>query len=53
LLSGAAWARFEVGPEQARDHPALRGTALRVCPTCTGRHPDWAERVAAALGLNS
>ena len=51
LISGAAWGRFEVGPDVASDHPALKGTALRVCPTCLGRHPDWQDRIASALGL--
>lgn len=51
LLSGAAWPRFEVGPDAARDHPGLQGTALRVCPTCVGRHPDWRDQLMAAFGL--
>jgi hypothetical protein len=51
LISGAAWGRFEVDPSVAGDHPAFKGTALRVCPTCVGRHPDWRDRIASALGL--
>jgi hypothetical protein len=51
LLSGAAWARYEVDPAAVRDHPGLNGTTLRVCPTCIGRHPDWRAELAAALGL--
>jgi hypothetical protein len=51
LISGAAWGRFEVADDTARDHPALRGTALRVCPTCIERHPDWLDRISTALGL--
>jgi hypothetical protein len=52
LLSGAAWGRYDVDPAAVEGHPALKGTALRVCPTCVGRHPDWQERLAAALGLD-
>jgi hypothetical protein len=51
LLSGAAWARYDVDPAVVGDHPALKGTSLRVCPTCLGRHPDWQQRLASALGL--
>jgi hypothetical protein len=51
LLSSAAWGRFEVDPDVVRDHPSLKDTALRVCPTCLGRHPDWQERLRTALGL--
>lgn len=50
LLSGAAWGRFEVGAAAA-GHRALNGTALRVCPTCAERHPDWRNRLATSLGL--
>jgi hypothetical protein len=52
LISGAAWGRYEVDPALADGHPALKGSALRVCPTCVGRHPDWRERIATALGLS-
>lgn len=51
LISGAAWGRVEVGPGVADNHPALKGTALRVCPTCVQRHPDWQSRILASLGL--
>jgi len=51
LISGAAWGRYEVDPGVVRDHPALKGAALCVCPACLGRHPDWQERIASALGL--
>jgi hypothetical protein len=53
LISGAAWGRFEVDPAHVGDHPSLKGNALRVCPTCVGRHPDWREQLRAALGLGS
>jgi hypothetical protein len=51
LISGAAWGRLEVDPAVVSDHPALKGSELRVCPTCVGRHPDWQERIRSALGI--
>jgi len=51
MLSGAAWGRYEVDPALVRDHPSLNGTALRVCPTCIGRHPDWQAQLRTAFGL--
>lgn len=51
LISGAAWARLEVPVGAASAHPALNGSLVRACPTCVQRHPDWHERVLAALGL--
>jgi hypothetical protein len=51
LISGAAWGRLELPPEAEVDHPALRGSTLRCCPSCIGSHPDWQERVLIALGL--
>jgi hypothetical protein len=53
LLSGAAWGRLELPPGAEVEHPALRGSTLRACPTCIGRHPDWQNRMLAALGLGS
>jgi hypothetical protein len=51
LLSGAAWARLEVSAETSVSHPALSGSLVRACPTCVQRHPDWKDRIMAALGL--
>jgi len=51
LISGAAWGRLELPPDAEVDHPALSGSALRCCPSCIGRHPDWQDRVLVALGL--
>jgi hypothetical protein len=51
LISGAAWGRLELRAETEIDHPALRGSTLRACPTCIARHPDWQERLLSALGL--
>jgi hypothetical protein len=51
LISGAAWGRLELPAGVEVEHPALRGTTLRACPTCIGRHPDWQDRLLSALGL--
>ena len=53
LISGAAWGRLELGPGVEVEHPALRGSTLRACPTCIDRHPDWQQNVLSALGLGS
>jgi len=53
LLSGAAWGRLEVPPDAQVEHPALRGSTLRACPTCIGSNPDWQSRMLAALGVGS
>jgi len=52
LISGAAWAHFEVPHDAQIEHPAYRGTSLRACPSCIQRHPDWRERLLTALGLS-
>lgn len=52
LLSGVAWGRFELPSNVAVEHPALRGTTLRTCPTCIDRHPDWEQQLNVSLGLN-
>lgn len=51
LISGAAWGRLELPAEAEVEHPALRGTTLRACPTCVGRHPDWQAELLSSLGL--
>jgi hypothetical protein len=51
LLSGAAWGRLELPRGIEVEHPALRGTTLRACPTCTQRHPDWQTQLLQSLGL--
>jgi hypothetical protein len=51
LISGAMWGRLELPAGVAVEHPALRGSTLRACPSCIERQPDWQERVLAALGL--
>jgi hypothetical protein len=51
LISGAAWARLELPPGAEVEHPALKGSAFRVCPTCMQRHPDWQGELLATLGL--
>lgn len=51
LLSGAAWGRLMLPPGAVIDHPGLQGAALRVCPTCIGRHPNWSSELRRSLGL--
>ena len=51
LISGAAWGRLELPAEAEVEHPALRGTTLRACPACIGRHPDWQAELLTSLGL--
>lgn len=51
LISSAAWGRLELPPGAEVDHPALKGSTLRACPSCVGRHPDWQERLLVSLGL--
>lgn len=52
LLSGAAWGRLEVPPEVSVEHPAMRGSTLRACPSCVSRHPGWQEELLVSLGLS-
>jgi hypothetical protein len=51
LISGAAWGRLELPPGAEVDHPALKGSAFRVCPTCIQRHSDWQQSLLESLGL--
>jgi len=53
LLSGAAWGRLQLPPGAEIEHPALKGSLFRVCPTCIGRHPDWEQSLLESLGLGS
>jgi hypothetical protein len=50
LLSGAAWGRLELPAGTGLEHPALAGSTLRACPTCSS-DPDWQSRVLASLGI--
>lgn len=52
LFSGTAWGRFELPPGADVEHPALRGSQLRTCPTCIDRHPDWHAQLMDSLGLS-
>jgi hypothetical protein len=53
LISGAAWGRLELPPGAEVEHPALRGSTLRACPTCVGSTPDWQSRVLRSFGLGA
>jgi hypothetical protein len=50
LISGAAWGRLELPDHAAVEHPALVGSTLRACPSCSS-DPDWQHRVLASLGF--
>ena len=52
LIAGAAWGRRELPHGAEVDHPALKGSTFRACPTCCGNHPDWQHRVLASFGIN-
>ena len=52
LISGASWGRLELPPEVELDHPALKGSTLRACPSCIGGDPEWQNRVLASLGIS-
>ena len=53
LLSGAAWGKLELPEGAAVEHPALKGSHFRCCPSCVQRHPDWAEELLSSLGVSS
>jgi hypothetical protein len=53
LISGAAWGRLELPRGVEVEHPALKGSHFRCCPSCVQRHPDWQESLLASLGLSS
>jgi hypothetical protein len=50
LISGAAWGRLELPAGASLDHPALAGSTLRACPSCSS-DPNWQHRVLASLGF--
>jgi hypothetical protein len=52
LISGAAWARMELPPGAAIEHPAVKDTKLLACPSCVAGDPGWADSAFAAVGLN-
>ena len=51
ILSGAAWGRIELPAGAMVDHPSVKGTAARACPTCVGQYPDWQKRALSSLGV--
>ena len=52
LISGASWGQLELPSGAEIEHPGLRGSTLRACPTCISRHPDWQEQLLTSLGLS-
>ncbi len=53
LISGAAWGRLALPAEASVDHPAVKESSARACPTCMGQYPDWQDRALRSLGLAS
>jgi hypothetical protein len=53
LLSGASWGRLDLPEGSAVQHPALKGSTLRACPSCIGGAPDWQHRVLSSLGISA
>ncbi len=53
LLSGAAWAKTPLPAGAAVDHPAVRGSVVRTCPTCVSAYDDWQTRTMVVLGLHN
>jgi hypothetical protein len=51
IISGMAWGRLQLPAGAETEHPGLRGSMLRVCPTCMQRHPDWEASLLGSLGL--
>jgi hypothetical protein len=51
LISSAMWGKLELPPGAEVDHPALKGSMLRACPSCVSRQPDWQEHLLIALGI--
>ena len=53
LISGAAWGRVELPMGAEIEHPALKGSHFRCCPSCVERPPDWQDDLFASLGLTA
>ena len=53
LLSGAGWGRLDLPPGHEVEHPALKGSTLRACPSCIGRDPHWQHRVLSSFGISA
>lgn len=51
LISSAMWGRLDLPPGVEIDHPALKGSTLRACPSCVGRQPDWRSHLLVSLGI--
>ena len=51
LLSSAAWGHLPLPDGVKVDHPAVRESGARACPTCVRQEADWPARALASLGL--
>ena len=45
------WGRLELPPGVEVDHPAVKGSTIRACPSCVGIQPDWQQQMLVALGI--
>jgi hypothetical protein len=52
LISGAAWGRLQLPPGTEIEHPAVKGSHLRCCPSCVERHPNWRRELLSSLGID-
>jgi hypothetical protein len=52
LISGAAWGRLELPAGLEVEHPALKGSTFRCCPSCAQRNPGWEDELLGSLGLS-
>ena len=48
---GSRGGRLELPVGLEVDHPALKGSAFRSCPSCIERHPDWEQQLLTSLGV--
>jgi hypothetical protein len=50
LLSSAAWGAAPLPSGSTVDHPSVRGSAVRACPTCVSQDSNWATSALVAVG---
>jgi hypothetical protein len=53
LLSGAAWGKVELPADNGVDHPSIKGSSARTCPTCMAQYSDWQDRALTSIGVTA
>jgi hypothetical protein len=53
LLSSGAWGAAPLPPGAAVEHPSVRDSTVRACPTCIGKDSAWAINALTAVGVNA